>query len=96
MINLEIPKGLATRLGQAGTALLAAAAGVTTLLAGNHQSETKTFATLATAVAIATIIGRMLQAAAQVFGQASHADPPTVDPARDGRTTPRQNVEQGS
>ena len=63
-----IPQGLATKLGQAGTLILGLASTLTAILPGDHSGQTKLFATLATVVAVATILGRMLQAAAALVG----------------------------
>jgi hypothetical protein len=65
-----VPVGIATYLGLAGTILLALATTVTTALEGADVKETKWFLTASAVLATVTIIGRMLQSAATLFGQA--------------------------
>lgn len=60
----EISKGLATKVGLIGTALLAIVAAVQPFLEGDHSNDAEFWAALATATAVATILGRMLQGAA--------------------------------
>lgn len=75
----EIPHGFATQLGKAGTLVLTLATLLTTVLEGNHQGETKYLATLATIVGVATIVGRMLQSAAALYGGAGGYAPDVGD-----------------
>ena len=59
-----IPAGLATRLGAIGTLTLGVVALVTAVINGDHTSETVTALAGAVATLVATIYGRMQQAAA--------------------------------
>lgn len=59
-----ITEGFATKLGKAGTMLLAIVAAVQPFLEGDHTGDMRFFSVLATAVGIGTILGRMLQSAA--------------------------------
>lgn len=61
-----VPVGLATNLGIAGTVVLALATALAGVLPGDARAGH--YATLAVVVAVATIIGRMLQAAAAMLG----------------------------
>jgi hypothetical protein len=79
-----ISEGLATKMGKWGTALLAVVAAFGPLLDGFGTQDSKWFATLAAAVGIATIIGRMLQSAAALRDAPSPTQvPPVVDDAGD-------------
>ena len=62
--GVNVPSGLATKFGLAGTAILAFVAAFGSVLDGFGAEKSEDFATMATAVGIATILGRMLQAAA--------------------------------
>jgi hypothetical protein len=63
-----IPEGLGTKLGKYGTLLLLVAGAVTQFTDGGLDPGTKLFAILGTVVAVATILGRMLQSAAALWG----------------------------
>lgn len=64
----EVSQGLATKLGKFGALALACATVLTTVLPGDHSGDTHTFAWVGGVILAATIIGRMLQAAAAIFG----------------------------
>ena len=64
VLGVNVPSGMATKMGQAGTAILALVAAFGSVLDGFGAETSKDFAVMATAVGIATILGRMLQAAA--------------------------------
>jgi hypothetical protein len=63
-----ISEGLATKMGKWGTLLLAIVTVATPLLPDVSGGDTRFFAALTAAVGIATILGRMLQSAAALFG----------------------------
>ena len=76
-----IPAGLATKLGIAGSALLAAAAALTPLLPDTGAGTSKVLIACSTVLATATVIGRMLQAAALMLngpGTATAVVTPTL------------------
>jgi len=59
-----IPAGLATKLGNAGSALLAASAALVPFLPDTGAGTSKVLIACSTVLATATVLGRMLQAAA--------------------------------
>lgn len=79
----EIPKGFATKLGVVGAAILAVVAAITPFIDGATNSDTRFFAALSSLLAVATVLGRMLQAAAQFRDapspQQTYEDPDFID-----------------
>lgn len=65
----EIPKGIATKYGQAGTVLFGVFAAVTAVLKGDHTPETLTFAAMSASALITLMAGRFAQAAAWYHAQ---------------------------
>jgi hypothetical protein len=64
----EVPKGLATKVGLAGSVLLAVASALTPFLPDTGAGTSKVLIACSTALAAATVLGRMLQSAALLFG----------------------------
>lgn len=78
--NPVIPEGFATKLGKYGALLLAVVAAAQPFLDGEHNGDARFYAALATIIAVATIAGRMLQAAAQYLGiGGGEPEPPGLD-----------------
>lgn len=75
-----IPKGFATKLGVAGAALLAVVSALTPFISGADSGDTQFYAALASGLAAVTILGRMLQAAAQFISLPSPAEYAFADP----------------
>jgi hypothetical protein len=69
-MTTNVPVGLATKLGLLGTALLSLAAILTPLLPDTGANTSKVMAACATALAGMVVIGRSLQAAAQMLATA--------------------------
>lgn len=77
-----IPIGLGTLLGLVGSILLACATAISTVLEGNHQDDTTLFAILAGVVTVATLLGRMAQAIAEILRTGNNTiEPPPETPA---------------
>lgn len=68
---MNIPVGLATKLGVYGTSVLAIVALATAVMNGDHTVETLTALSTATIVLCTTIYGRMKQAAALLLNAPS-------------------------
>jgi len=68
-----IPAGLGTKLGIVGSGLLAAAAARTPLLPDTGAGTSKVLIACSTVLATATVLGRMLQAAALLVNGPSAA-----------------------